>query len=563
VAVWNYLFQLKAEKGMSMEHAYFSPSASSRWIPCPASLFKTEQIPQKETPIYAHEGIVCHDIAAKCLTSKGKITPDSYVGTVTEGVPMTPELIEGIQMYVDEIYGLAKEYKCTGGKIEEKVTISEHCWGTSDAILWNPDTLLVCDLKMGKGVIVPAENNPQLGIYAVGAAKLLHELYGITPKEIILVIIQPRTVNPIRKHTRTREELAQWFTNKVVPVIGKFKPGVDSGEQCNPGEKQCKWCPIAATCVEAAGKVMTDAQEAMLPFTKANTVQNLDLKTAAEHKANFKFIQQWMKTLDEFIMKSALAGEHVPGFKLVEGRSNRKWKADEKQVVKFLVDLNVKAYKKTLITPPQAEKSMGKKLAKKSDLAKFITKPKGKPTLVPESDTRPEMESTVESEFEEFVEPFKPAPDEVLIVGEDEVSEKLSALQRMKRAALTEDEEPKEEKATLELANGSTVEMVDSDMGVVAGINLVEETATGVNPNTEKIVAIQHPRASKTTLPRRGSKLRGLLDVADGDTTTTQAAGKLGCSEKDITLHLRYLNERHGWGYIIYEDFTFDVYGAV
>lgn len=540
-----------------MEHAYFSPSASSRWLNCPASLFKTEEFQvakgEEKISIYAHEGTVCHDIAAKCLVSKGKIKPEDYLGQIVDGVSMTPELVEGIRLYVDEIYGLAKEYRCIGGKIEEKVTISEHCWGTSDAILWNKDTILVCDLKMGKGVIVPAEDNTQLSLYAVGAAKLIGDLHDVSPKEIIQIIIQPRTVNPIRKYMMTRMDLSNWFRNIVVPIISKFKPGVNSFEACNPGETQCKWCPIAATCVEAANKAMTDAQEAMLPFTKANTIQNLDLKIAVGHKVNFKFIQQWMKVIDEFIMKSALAGEKVPGFKLVEGRSNRKWKADEKQVVKFLTDLNIEAYKKTLTTPPQAEKNMGKKAARENKLDKLITKPKGKPTLVPNSDTRPEMEFTVESEFEEFVDTTKGVAggeaevkvcvkDTVLVVGEDEVSEKLSALQRMRMAVMEEDIEPEEEKKIEEIE---------------------EETATGSNPTAEKTAIHVALPFNKTTLPRKGSKLRSLLDVADGTITIAQAAMKLGCREnEEINLQLQYLNERYGWGYNIYDDYTFDIYGA-
>lgn len=547
---------MPVKKGVNMsEHAYFSPSASSRWIPCPASLFKTEHIPKKETSKYAHEGTVCHEVAANCLTSKKMITPDMYTGKVIEDVSMTPELIDGIQMYVDEIYGLAEEYKCTGGKIEEKVVVSKHCWGTSDAILWSADTLLVCDLKMGKGVIVPAEDNSQLSLYAIGACRLVNELHNIKPKEIVQVIIQPRTVNPIRKHTITRLDLSEWFNTKVLQIISNFKPGVNPGELCNPGEKQCKWCPVAATCEMAAGKAMTNAQEAMLPFTKADTIRNLDLETAAEHKTNFGFIQQWMKAIDEFIMTAAFAGEKVPGFKLVEGQSNRKWKADEKQVVKFLENLDVKAYKKTLITPPQAEKAMGKKVAKENDLNMFVTKPKGKPTLVSESDTRPEMESTVESEFEEFIEPMTKSgtggggkvyvKNTVLVVGEEEEVESLSALQRMQIAALNGDEELEKEEIEEELEEK------------------LEETATGVNPNTERTSRIEQPCGNKTTLPRKGSKLRNLLDIADGTVTIPQAAYKLGCKEGDIHLHLQYLNERYGWGYTIYEDYTFDVYGAV
>ena len=147
-----------------MEHAYFSPSASPRWIPCPASLFLTEST-QQETSEYAHEGIVCHDIAAQCLTKN--IAVSDFAGKIIEGVSMTPELIDAMQMYIDEIRGLAKEYSASGGKIEHKVTLTEHCWGTTDALLWNKDTAIICDLKMGKGVIVSAENNSQMKLYSV------------------------------------------------------------------------------------------------------------------------------------------------------------------------------------------------------------------------------------------------------------------------------------------------------------------------------------------------------------------------------------------------------------
>ena len=541
-----------------MEHAYFSPSASSRWIPCPASLFLTESIQQK-TSTYAHEGTVCHDIAAQCLTKN--IAVSDFAGKIVEGVSMTPELIDAMQMYIDEIRGLAKEYTASGGKIEHKVTLTEHCWGTTDALLWNKDTAIICDLKMGKGVVVSADNNSQMKLYSVGAVKWLMEEHQLCPSRIINIIIQPRTVNPIRKYEMRREELASWYTNEVVPIFKEVKPGHNSGQDCHPGEVQCRWCPVSATCAAQANRMIGDAQAAFTPFVKEElplrVTGELTIEETATCKKSFKHIQNWMKTVEEFLMAKALAGELIPGFKLVEGRSNRQWNADENQVVKFLRQLKAEPYIQKLVSPTQAEKALGKKVAEEKELDKLIIKPPGKPTLVPQSDTRPEMQRNVEPEFEEFVDNDGEVPlerpladallaDTILVDNPDDEKEveKLTALQRMRMA---EDEEAEPEKNIDDLFPEDKQPMV---------VKKLVETATGGSPVIiTTVVGKGSPKPPKET-----TKRYQVLNFGKGGVTLQNAAAALGCGINMIKMHLKYLNERDGYSYEVYSDDTFKVY---
>jgi len=546
---------------MTTEHAYFSPSASSRWIPCPASLFLTEST-QQNTSAYAHEGVVCHDIAAQCLTKN--IAVSDFAGRIIEGVSMTPELIDAMQMYIDEIRGLAKEYSASGGKIEHKVTLTEHCWGTTDALLWNKDTAVICDLKMGKGVIVSAEDNSQLKLYSVGSLKWIDETHNLKPAKIILIIIQPRTVNPIRKYEMSRDELAAWYVNEIVPIFKEIKPGHNSGQNCNPGETQCRWCPVSATCAAQTNKIVNDAQGAFTPFTKIEAPSplsrvegQLTIEETVGYKKFFKHIQDWMNTVDEFLMVKALAGDAIPGYKLVEGRSNRQWKADESQVVAFLQRLKAEPYIQKLVSPTQAEKALGKKVAKENELDKLITKPPGTPALVPQSDTRPEMQMNVETEFEEFVE--RPLADELfadtILVDNPEDGgevERLTALQRMRLAEIEDEVIPEE------ILVGTEVPLLPEagDIAVQKTKEKLVETATSGSPTvTISVVGNDNPKP-----PAGSTKRYQVLNFGKGGVTLQDTAAALGCGINMIKMHLKYLNERDGYSYEIYSDDTFKVH---
>jgi len=523
------------------KHAFFAPSASHRWIACPTSLNLSKNIPEGLPSVYAHEGIVCHDIAATCL--KDSIDVNTYLGTVVEDVTITQELVDGIQVYIDEVKGMAKEIGAKGGKIEHEISITEECWGTLDALLWSPEIAVIMDLKMGKGVIVEAVENPQLMLYGVGGLKYLQKEYNLSPSKVRLVIVQPRTVNPIRIWEIDRKELIVWFQTNVQKAMSEAKNG---DAECNPGVEQCRWCPASAICEAQRNFMMTEAEAAFEQFSKEDMATIYPIKEIALLLPKFKQIQNWIKTVQTYALDQALAGNKIPGYKVVRGRSNRKWGADEKEVAAFLeVSCKIKAYEEILISPTVAEKAIGKKNAEQLGLEKYITKPPGSPTLVPDSDKRPEIEDTVEQEFQEFV------PDSPILVDsvdDHEEVKHMSALDRM-RLAVLEDEGDEDVDIPVKTNDDDFNDIFISENSKV----VVKEIATGGN-----VIINAQPKEIQNT-PKAGTQRLEVLNFGKGGVTISDAAKALDTSENMIKMQLRYLNERNGYGYIVYDTGEFKV----
>ncbi len=511
---------------MPGEHAKYAPSASKRWINCPGSISLAPPTDPDavETPsVYAHEGTVCHNISADCLRERK--SPSEYLGHNVEGVEITQELVDAITFYVDEIISIASEMKVTGGKIEFKVKITPDCWGTVDASMWNTEILSINDAKFGKEVIVEAEENTQMMIYGIGTLKMLKEEGIPMPKKVVMTIIQPRTVNPVRTYTLTIQELQDWAKGTLAPALARLR---DGDETCVPSGKTCMWCPIGFKCTARAGKMLEKAAEAFAPFTGeeppeietatgGDSSPLLGLDKMATLALSFKAIKDWMKDIRAELVTHALAGEEVPFFKLVAGRSVRKWGADEDTLVTFLEDHGVDAYDKKLKTPPAVEKEMGKKKAKEVDLYELITKPEGKPTLVPETDKRPALEMNVSKQFEEFVEEVaeKTPPKEESASG-------LSLMQRLSQGG---------DKDKTKAATSGTVDVTNREEDFV-------RYEPGDNP-------------SPPNAPKRKLVLETLLE---GDSTLDALAEICSATPNGIKMHLRYLHERDEYGYTLYKD---------
>ncbi len=584
---------------MKQKHADFSPSASERWLNCPASIKMSEGIPEGEPSSYAHEGTICHDIAATCL--KKNIPADKFIGEVIEDVRITQELADAIQVYVDEIRGLTKEYNAIGGKIEFEVTIDEDCWGTLDAAIWTSAVLIVVDLKMGKGVIVPVENNTQLMIYAVGVLKWLQLEHALKPQRIILEVNQPRTVDPIRKWEIPREDLIKWYKEVLKPSIKQIKSGEEL--KCMPGENQCRWCLASATCTAQAEHAVSVAEQAFAPFTEHEKPEmevakgdKLSLDGIALLLPSFSHIKDWMKTLEAYALGKALDGTHVPGHKVVEGRSNRVWKVDESVISAFIQSKGFEAYgDPPLLSPAQTEKAMGKKESKAHGLANYIHKPPGAPTLVLEDDKRPAMDIEVDKAFEEFAVDsivkgietgiiiddvigiaskeipggriiekddiqtvITDAP--VVIIADEEEEKQFSALDRMMDVDL-EDVEPE----SLGEPSAESLESESDDSEDFSQMFEVEasfeqaarkETATGGSPE----VVISAKSSGKAKPPVKAQKRLDVLNMGLGGTSLEDVAKALNTGVNSVKMHLRYINERDGYGYEVYSDNTFKIF---
>lgn len=381
---------------MTTAHARFSASGSSRWIQCPASIQMEAPFPD-QTSQYAMEGTAAHELGERAL--RIGCNTGALVGEViavedrhggTEDFEVTEEMADYVQQYVDYVRSLPGELF-----VEQRVDFSHVVpdgFGTADAIVYDADdkTLTVIDLKYGQGVRVEAQENSQAQLYALGA---LNDYSWIGEIDTIrCVIVQPRldhisewdtTVKDLKSFARTAATAAEQALSEEPPF--------------GPAESACRFCKAAGSCKPLAEHNLAIAAAEFGEPTTLRPVNVLAGDELAQILANLKLFQDWLKAVESHAISEIDHGHDIPGFKLVEGRSLRKWTDDREAEQALLDELSVEeAFTRKLISPSQAESLLGKKHPVLSDL---VTKPPGKPTLVPESDKRPALASSAERDF--------------------------------------------------------------------------------------------------------------------------------------------------------------------
>ena len=175
-------------------HARFSPSAADRRIHCPPSLLLEEQFEEGES-VYAAEGTAGHAMAEHIIRKHlGQQTIRPTSGFYTD------ELLAAVDEYVSFVTGEIEDARrCCASPIllvEQRVDVSayvEGCFGTADMVIITDKIVHIIDLKLGKGVEVHAEENPQLMIYGLGVLHMAEALYDI--ETVRLTIFQPRLNN--------------------------------------------------------------------------------------------------------------------------------------------------------------------------------------------------------------------------------------------------------------------------------------------------------------------------------------------------------------------------------
>lgn len=385
-------------------HAILSASGSKRWLSCPPSAKLEDQFPES-TSEFAEEGTYAHSFAD--LKLRGYITtelkPSVYKKKLSE-IKKDPFYSQSLDDYIEQYVNIVGEKYLTAKKnssdsfvmLEQKLDFSEWVpdgFGTGDVILISPGILEIVDLKYGQGVPVSAEGNTQMRLYALGALNQYGMLYDFD--KIRMTIVQPR-LDSVSEDEITVQELLDWGENFVKPLAqmaiageGEYKSG-----------DHCQFCRAKAVC---KARAEANLEMAKYEFQDPNLLSNDDI---AEILLKAEELQKWAKDVQNYALDQAENhGVKFPGWKLVEGRSNRKY-TDEEAVAKKLKD---EGYASDVIFQPQKiwgisemEKKIGKRLF--SDyLTEFIVKPAGKATLVLESDKRPEI-SSVESAVKDFEE---------------------------------------------------------------------------------------------------------------------------------------------------------------
>lgn len=372
------------------KHALLGASSAHRWLACTPSARWEQQIGEETVSVAAQEGTLAHAVAEDRLTQllAGKRPKTSEQLKKHELYrPVMDEHADAYAAYVLEYYTAACE-ETPDAKLflEVRVDFSEYVpdgFGTADAILISDGTLHIFDYKYGKGVPVFAENNPQMQLYALGALGMYDYLYDIS--EVVMHIIQPRIDNNNIGGISV-VGLRDWGSNFVKPRAQL----ADKGEGEHKAGDHCQFCKAKTVCRTLAQHRLDIAK---LQFKEPEHQERMPVELSPEEIAhilnNVDELVRWAKAVKEHALEQALYhGVQYPGYKTVEGRSNRRI-ADEASALITLVNAGFPAAQlMELRSLGELEEIVGKKKLSEV-LGELIVKPQGKPTLAKESDKRP------------------------------------------------------------------------------------------------------------------------------------------------------------------------------
>lgn len=411
-------------------HALISASGSPGWIACYAYLAQRATQPDTSSPA-ARKGTAGHDVASQVLTARltggNRLSCYDFVGEciAVEGdlIEITEGFAQELEGYVDYVWGLYKSDPDAVLLIETKVNYAAYlgvpkdkAWGTSDAILVLPSLrrVKVIDLKTGHGGV--AADTPQNKLYGLGSLAEVELAFEVD--EVELTIYQSPFDEPVSEHLMSIPDLKMWARTTAAMAaqhgLRNYALAQEHGvsaialDEFTPGDKQCQWC-ASGTCpkttqmvadIVANGFVDLDAPQAGTVAKTLSAMGDTSILTPVEVAEKMKwlaFIENWIKSVRAAAESKLLAGEPVPGYKLVRGKmGSRQWQ-DQEQAAKVL-QRNfgaAEAFKKEPISPAQAEKVVKRLKPTKQDqervmktLSKYWTQKEGGISVAPDSDPR-------------------------------------------------------------------------------------------------------------------------------------------------------------------------------
>lgn len=388
---------MERQEHSSRSHALLAASRASRWMNCPPSARLEEKMDESAPSKYAEEGTLAHELAEVMLRGRFRLLPADDCTKEVRRLKKNPLYSDEMKTYLDVYLDyVTEQYRVAIQStpdavisLEERLDFSrwvEQGFGTGDAIVIADGVMEVIDLKYGKGVEVFAEKNPQLMLYGLGALEAFDMLFGI--KTVKLTIVQPRQER-IDSWSISAEDLYIWGDEEVKPKAALAYEG--KGEmKCG---HWCKWCRVKPLCAKMAETNLDLAKD------EFKEPQLLSDDRLVEVFTQLPMLKDWAESVAEYLLKQALAGKEVPGYKVVEGRTQRKW-ADEAQVREILsVDHDPSEFMVTKLAGiPAIEKLLKKDF--QPLLGDLVVIPQGSPTLVPLSDKRPAMNGLSQAKAE-------------------------------------------------------------------------------------------------------------------------------------------------------------------
>ena len=371
------------------EHSkLFSPSASARLLACPGSAKASMGLPDQMS-LFADEGHDAHALAEIRLSERLGFSTKEKVEDLTWYSQEMEDYISEYVSYVMEHVEEAKA-KCPDATVlvEQRVAApkyDESLFGSTDVAIIADSELTIIDLKYGRGVPVSAKENTQEMCYGLCAMETFGSLYDI--ERIKLCIFQPRIGN-VSEWELTVEELYKWADGVLKPGIEKIRSG---SEEFNPS-RHCIFCKAKPICKALRDKNLELAKH---EFRPAFLMDDSEIEEVLDKADDFT---NWINSVKEFALEDAMRGKRYEHYKLVEGRSNRKY-SDDDAVIAKVKEAGYSPFEEKLLSVTAMQSRLGKSKFEEI-LGGLIVKPKGKLTLVSRDDKRPEV-NPAQADFNE------------------------------------------------------------------------------------------------------------------------------------------------------------------
>jgi hypothetical protein len=362
-------------------------------------------LPRPPSTRFADHGTAAHALGEKCLIEKcdaaryagwfiqpqergGVLWTNPLTSIGLKGFEVDEEMVGSVQMYLDAV-------REPGGKIipEQRLSL-EHVYkgmfGTADAqvLCESAKTLWIWDLKYGQGLAVHPEENEQAMIYSLGSL-------GPNPlswvENVNIGIVQPRHRDGgVMVWETSKKYILEWKNDVLVPGA-KATEAPDA--PLVPGDKQCRWCAAKAVCPALLGQSLEVAQVAFkdivpqeVPTLTFPNPMDMTPEERAKVATLLTALDDYKASFFTYLQELAERGDNTPGWKLVRGKANRKWKSEALVINQLEGVLGDLLWEKKLLSPAKLEKIKG---IDKKALAALWETPEGKITLAPESDKRP------------------------------------------------------------------------------------------------------------------------------------------------------------------------------
>ena len=370
------------------KHALLSASSSHRWLNCPPSARLCEQYADKASD-YAAEGTDAHTLGEYKLKTALGIKAKDPTASLTYYSEEMNDCASGYAAYILELVESAKN-TCADPVvlIEQRLDFSKYVeggFGTGDCVIIADGNLHICDYKHGAGILVDAIDNPQLMLYGLGALELFDGIYDIDT--VSMTIYQPRRSN-VSTHTVFKESLYQWAEEVLKPAAEIAYAG---GGEYNSGE----WCQFCKAKYECRKRAEQNLELAKLEFKRPPLLEDDEIESIL---GKIDDLISWASDIRDYALQAAIGGKQWFGWKLVEGKSNRKY-VNEDAVAQTVQSAGYDPYEHKVMGITAMEKALGKTKFIEL-LGSLIEKPQGKPTLVPEGDKRPAIH-TAKNDFME------------------------------------------------------------------------------------------------------------------------------------------------------------------